>query len=184
MTRHRRARLLTGLSALGFLGTAWLHSTGYDSVVRVASDVPGMMGQIMPGLWLIFSFDLTTLGLILGVLALRPAEVARPILVIAALCPLAAAGLQVRFIGFVPPTALLLSVGVLTLLSAVAWPPLYADKAAVGTNGYSIITRDDGSTQWALNGQALYFYQGDSAPGDTNGEGVNGLWNIAVPPAQ
>ena len=123
MTRRQGARLLAGLSALGFLGTAGLHSTGYDSVARLARDVPGMMGQVMPALWLIFSLDLTILGLIVGVLVLRPADVARPILMIAALCPLAAAGLQVRFIGFVPPTALLVVLGVLTLASAATWPP-------------------------------------------------------------
>lgn len=95
---------MTGVAALGFLGTAALHSTGYDSIVRLAKDVPGMLGQVMPALWLAFSFDLTVLGLILGVLTLRPADVARPILVIAALCPLAVAGLQMKFIGFIPPT--------------------------------------------------------------------------------
>jgi hypothetical protein len=30
--------LLTGVAALGFLGTAALHSTGYDSIVRLAKD--------------------------------------------------------------------------------------------------------------------------------------------------
>jgi len=64
---------------------------------------------------------------------------------------------------------------------AVAWPPLFADKGAVGASGFTLITRDDASVQWALNGQALYFYQGDSAPGDTTGDGVNGLWRVATP---
>ncbi len=123
MKRGQAARLLTGLAALCFLGTAGLHSTGYDSIVRLASDVPGMMGQVMPALWLVFSFDLTILGLIVGAQAIRPADVARPILMIAALCPLAAAGLQVGFIGFVPPTALLIALGVLTLACAATWPP-------------------------------------------------------------
>jgi hypothetical protein len=134
MTRGRVARLLTGLAALGFLGTAGLHSTGYDSIVRLASDVPGVMGQVMPALWLVFSFDLTVLGLIVGVLALRPGDVARPILMIAALCPLGAAGLQIRFIGFVPPTALLITLGVLTLASAATWPPRSSVPIA-GTEG-------------------------------------------------
>jgi hypothetical protein len=40
------------------------------------------------------------------------------ILVIAAICPLAAAGLQIRFLGFIGPTAILLGVGILTLVAA------------------------------------------------------------------
>jgi hypothetical protein len=80
------------------------------------------MGDVMPALWLVFSSDLVVLGLIVGALALRPSEVARPILTIAALCPIIAAGLQLWFIGFVPPTALLIALGVLTLLSAASWP--------------------------------------------------------------
>lgn len=122
-TRASRARLLTGLSSLGFLGTALLHGTGYPSIARLAEDVPGPMGRIMPGLWLIFSIDLTVLGLILVVVAGRPGPAARPVLAVAALCPLAAAGLQLWLIGFVPPTALLLAVGTLTLIGAMAWPP-------------------------------------------------------------
>ena len=122
-TRASRARLLAGLSSLGFLGTALVHSSGYASIARLAHDVPGPMGRLMPGLWLIFSMDLTVLGLILAAVVLRPGDAARPVLVIAALCPLAAAGLQLWFIGFVPPTALLLALGALTLISGIAWPP-------------------------------------------------------------
>ncbi len=87
---------MAGLAALGFLGTAALHSTGYDSIVHAAKNVPGFLGQVMPALWLAFSLDLTVLGLIVGILAHRPADVGRPIPVIAALCPLAAAGLQLE----------------------------------------------------------------------------------------
>jgi hypothetical protein len=122
MTRERVARFLVGLAFLVFLGTAALHSTGYDSVVRLAKDVPGLMGRVMPGLWLSLSFDLTVLGLIVGILAWRPRDVARPILAIAGLCPLSAAGLQLRFIGFVPPTGILLVLGVLTWTTAAVWP--------------------------------------------------------------
>jgi len=123
MTRSRVARLLAGLACFGFLGTAALHSTGYGSVSRLAADVPGVMGQVMPALWLVFSVDLTVLGLIVGVLTVRQSDVARPILVIAAACPLAAAGLQIRFIGFIPPTALLIGLGALALVGAATWPP-------------------------------------------------------------
>jgi hypothetical protein len=123
MTRSRVARLLAWLASFGFLGTAVLHSTGYGAVSRLAPEVPGVMGQVTPALWIVFSVDLAVLGLIVGVLASRKNDVARAILVIAAVCPLAAAGLQIRFIGFIPPTALLIGLGVLAVAAAAAWPP-------------------------------------------------------------
>jgi len=66
---------------------------------------------------------------------------------------------------------------------ATAWPPLFADQGAVAYENFSIISRDDNTRQWAYNGQALYFYQGDSAPGDTLGDGINGVWDVARPDA-
>lgn len=64
---------------------------------------------------------------------------------------------------------------------AEVWPPLYADSGATAAGDYSIITRDDGSLQWALNGLPLYFFASDVVAGDTNGEGVNDVWFIARP---
>jgi hypothetical protein len=70
-----------------------------------------------------FSLDLLILGLIVAVVASRPTAPGRMILVIAALSPLAAAGLQLRFIGFVPPTAILLGLGALTLAAGAVLQP-------------------------------------------------------------
>ncbi|MBX2878827.1 MAG: hypothetical protein KTR32_02785 [Granulosicoccus sp.] len=66
---------------------------------------------------------------------------------------------------------------------ATAWPPLHADLASVTGTDFSLVVRDDATQQWAYKGQALYLYQGDSAPGDTFGDGVNGVWDIARPTA-
>jgi predicted lipoprotein with Yx(FWY)xxD motif len=41
------------------------------------------------------------------------------------------------------------------------------------------LTRDDGTKQLTVDGMPMYTYVGDSAPGDTNGQGLNqsgGLW--------
>ncbi len=60
---------------------------------------------------------------------------------------------------------------------ATTWPPvLVTDGAASGVAGLSIITRDDGASQAAHQGRPLYFYLGDLAPGDTNGQGQGGVW--------
>jgi len=75
---------------------------------------------------------------ILCVLTLRAADVARPILVIAALCPFAVAGLQLKFIGFIPPTGLLLVLGTLTWASAALWPPRSGGKRAGAPGGPSV----------------------------------------------
>ncbi len=64
---------------------------------------------------------------------------------------------------------------------AQTWPPLFADKSATPVGAYSLITRDDGATQWALNGEPLYFFVNDTAPGDVNGDQAGGVWHLARP---
>ena len=62
---------------------------------------------------------------------------------------------------------------------AEIWPPLYADLGAIATGNYSIISRDDGSQQWAYLGEPLYFFVNDAAAGDVNGDQVNDIWHLA-----
>ncbi|MDE1462704.1 COG4315 family predicted lipoprotein [Spartinivicinus poritis] len=61
---------------------------------------------------------------------------------------------------------------------AVNWPPLYADKAAKPSGDFSIVTRDDGSKQWAIKGKPLYFWIKDQKPGDTTGDGFKNVWHV------
>ncbi len=60
-----------------------------------------------------------------------------------------------------------------------AWPPLYANTTAQAFGDFSIVTRNTGEKQWAYKGKPLYFYVGDSAAGDVNGEYTD--WVIARP---
>jgi len=70
---------------------------------------------------------------------------------------------------------------------ATTWPPLLGDGSQVtigdgdivGTFGTS--TRDDGALQVTYDGQPLYYYSGDSAAGDSNGDGASGVWFITSP---
>lgn len=61
---------------------------------------------------------------------------------------------------------------------AVNWPPFMADEGATGSGKFSIITRGDGARQWAYDGMPLYYWIGDSQPGDTTGQGVNDVWFV------
>lgn len=61
------------------------------------------------------------------------------------------------------------------------WPPLMATADAESANGYTVITREDGSQQWAYQGKPLYTWINDTKPGDTTGDGVNQVWHVAKP---
>lgn len=61
------------------------------------------------------------------------------------------------------------------------WPPLSATAADTPTGDYSIITRDDGSLQWAYKGKPLYLWVKDQKPGDTTGDGFKNVWRVARP---
>jgi predicted lipoprotein with Yx(FWY)xxD motif len=67
----------------------------------------------------------------------------------------------------------------------VAWPPVVADSEDPQVEGVTgevgTITRDDGTVQATLDGWPLYHWQGDTAPGDTTGQGVQGVWWVVTP---
>lgn len=58
------------------------------------------------------------------------------------------------------------------------WPPLMATGDAKASGDWSIITRDDGSKQWAYKGKPLYRWSKDQKPGDMTGDGYNGIWHV------
>ncbi len=61
------------------------------------------------------------------------------------------------------------------------WPPFKAMKGAMASGAYTLVTRKDGSEQWAKDGMPLYYWMKDKKPGDVTGDGVNGVWHIAKP---
>jgi predicted lipoprotein with Yx(FWY)xxD motif len=64
---------------------------------------------------------------------------------------------------------------------ATNWPPLMAAADASAKGDYSIVTRDDGSKQYAYKGRPLYFWAKDTKPGDKTGDGVLNVWHTARP---
>ncbi len=55
-------------------------------------------------------------------------------------------------------------------------PETESTEALLGTTAAA-----DGATQVTYNGHPLYYFAGDSAAGDANGQGLNGVWFVAAP---
>ncbi|MGJ5036308.1 COG4315 family predicted lipoprotein [Bradyrhizobium sp. HKCCYLRH3059] len=65
---------------------------------------------------------------------------------------------------------------------ATNWPVLKAEASDKADANYTIITRDDGSRQWAYKGKPLYTFAKDQKPGDITGDGfLNNAWHLAKP---
>ena len=72
---------------------------------------------------------------------------------------------------------------------AQAWPPLTtkaAPKAGAGVQASLLGTtkRDDGTMEVTYDGHPLYYFAGDSSPGQTSGQGNDGFgaeWYVVAP---
>jgi predicted lipoprotein with Yx(FWY)xxD motif len=68
---------------------------------------------------------------------------------------------------------------------AANWPAVTTDSDTPVVDGVTgevgTITGVDGETQVTLNGWPLYYFAGDSAAGDTAGQGVNDVWWVLSP---
>ena len=64
---------------------------------------------------------------------------------------------------------------------ATNWPPLMAGASDGSSGDWSVVTRDDGSKQWAYKGKPLYYWVKDQKAGDRTGDNVNNVWHVAKP---
>jgi predicted lipoprotein with Yx(FWY)xxD motif len=73
---------------------------------------------------------------------------------------------------------------------ATTWPPLtttsatMSDKPEGAMGTFATITRDDGAKQVSYDSSPLYRFSGDKKAGDTNGDGVGGVWFVALATTQ
>ena len=65
------------------------------------------------------------------------------------------------------------------------WPIFHVQNVDPGSglniSDFSTMTRSDGKMQTTYLGWPLYYFAGDAAKGDTNGDGVSGIWFVAKP---
>lgn len=75
------------------------------------------------------------------------------------------------------------SVGKSTCVGGCAtnWPPFKAPADAKAEGDYTVVTREDGSKQWAYKGRPLYLWMKDQKPGDRTGDAFNNVWRVARP---
>ncbi len=64
---------------------------------------------------------------------------------------------------------------------ATTWPALEFSGSGTPTGAENLgtITRADGKKQVTWKDKPLYTYSGDTAAGDTNGDGFGGKWHVA-----
>jgi len=61
------------------------------------------------------------------------------------------------------------------------WPPAMAAGDAKPSGDMSVITRDDGSKQWAYKGKPVYMFKADAKPGDMKGDNFKDIWHVVKP---
>jgi predicted lipoprotein with Yx(FWY)xxD motif len=64
---------------------------------------------------------------------------------------------------------------------AANWPAVAGDTpigSDLDASLFGTTARTDGSEQLTVNGQPLYLFAPDTNPGDTNGQGVGGVWFV------
>jgi predicted lipoprotein with Yx(FWY)xxD motif len=68
---------------------------------------------------------------------------------------------------------------------AMIWPPLTAGADAHDMGPWTVVTRADGTKQWAYQGKPVYTFARDKAAGDAKGDnfGPKGthVWHVARP---
>lgn len=62
------------------------------------------------------------------------------------------------------------------------WPPVIVSADAEPSGAWTVITRPDGTPQWAYRGEPVYTYAKDTYPGAMVGEKASGSWDVLYEP--
>src|SRR5262245_4978806 len=120
MNKLRTTNILIGITAALLLITGALHLSAAGQIGALASSAtPPDVRALLPLLWIAFGIDLVMLAFIVGAIGYENSTGGRLALAAVAIGPIGAAVLQVIYLGFIPPTALLFLDGVMAL--ACAW---------------------------------------------------------------
>ena len=60
------------------------------------------------------------------------------------------------------------------------WPAFVAKPGAAAQGSFGLIDANGGK-QWTAKGKPLYYFAGDTNPGQRNGDGVGGVWHVVTP---
>ena len=63
---------------------------------------------------------------------------------------------------------------------AAKWPPYAGAEDQRLPESWKLAARTDGTKQWIYDGKPVYFFAGDKAEGDANGDGAGGVWHVVV----
>ena len=122
MTKQEGASRLAGAAAVALVLTAAFHATGLPRFSRLGAEAGGALAVFVPLLWIAFSIDLLALGLIAAIIAAWPGPNGRLVLLALALPPVAAAILQMVYLGWILPTTILVLDAGLLIAAALAMP--------------------------------------------------------------
>ena len=61
------------------------------------------------------------------------------------------------------------------------WPALAAAADAKPVGSWTVISRPEGTKQWAYKDKPLYTFYQDAKPGDKKGDGNSQVWHVAAP---
>lgn len=61
------------------------------------------------------------------------------------------------------------------------WPPVMAESDAKPEGDMTVVTRDDGTKQWAYKGKPVYLYKSDMKAGDMTGDNFKNVWHVIKP---
>jgi hypothetical protein len=122
MMREKSGTILAWVAAIMYLLTAAMHMLGFEPTRALAQQGPADLRPLVPLLWLSFALSLVVLAAIVAACAHRGASADRLILALTALGPLSGALVQIVYIGFVLPSAILLFDAALALTAAALLP--------------------------------------------------------------